>query len=322
MPNRVKKLIGECLSCGVAYSIDEKIRKEATSGGLVSTLLIAMLKRGLIDGALVVRNDGLMQKGVLTRTEHTIMATAGSKYLQMPLNAFLGEVIREDGKFAVVGLPCHLRGLRKLEAMYPELREKIALKIGLFCSHAVTYNGMAFLLEYIGVKPEAVIKLKYRMKMKGTTGLYVKASNRRERFIPSSKYFGRFFNFFFVPEGCRSCEDLTAECSDISAGDAWGFDEAKRFGLSLFITRNNVGENALRLVASEGSVKVRYVDPEVVVRSQKYILIKKRRWVHGNKKVIGYAYHLAQVMGNLVSRSEKYRPLLRLWLKFLGIKKG
>jgi len=312
-----EELIGKYLSCGVAYSKDEGTRKEATSGGLVSTLLITMLRRGFIDGVLVVRNDGLEQKGVLARTEDEIMAAAGSKYLQIPLNAFLGEVIKENGKFAVVGLPCHLRGLRKLEALNPNLKSKIVLKIGLFCSHAIAYNGMAFLLDALGVKREEVTDLRYRAKMQDTTGLYVKTLNGKDRFIPSSKYWGKFFNFFFIPEGCMNCEDLTAEASDISVGDAWGFEETERLGLSLFITRSEAGEKALNITVSEGLSEVRMVNPEVVVRSQRYLKVKKRKRMRTPKKLVGYTYRMMQIMGNFVSKNEMCHPLLRMWLKFL-----
>lgn len=317
MSRRVEKLIGEYLGCGVAYSTNETVRKGASSGGLVSALLVTMLRKGFIDGVLVVRNDGLEQRGVVARTEGEITSAAGSKYLQIPLNAFLGELIKEDGRFAVIGLPCHLMGLRKLETLNPRLKDKIVLKIGLFCSHAVTYNGMAFLLDALGAKPEEVSELRYRAKMQGTTGLYVRTLNGKDRFIPLSKYWRKFFNFFFIPEGCMGCEDLTAESSDISVGDAWGFGETERFGLSLFITRSEAGEKVLGLTVSEGLVKVRMVDPEVVVRSQKYLLRKKTKQMGTTKKVVGYTYRMMQIIGNLASKKEKCHPLLKMWLKFL-----
>jgi coenzyme F420 hydrogenase subunit beta len=312
-----EELIGKYLSCGVAYSTDSKTRKEATSGGLVSSLLVILLRRGLIDGVLVVRNDGLKQMGVLARTEDEIMAAAGSKYLQIPLNAFLGEIIKENGKFAVVGLPCHLRGLRKLEALNPNLKSKIVLKIGLFCSHAVTYNGMTFLLDTLGVKLEEVTDLRYRAKMQDTTGLYVRTLNGKDLFIPSRKYWGKFFNFFFIPEGCMNCEDLTAEESDISVGDAWGFEETERLGLSMFITRSEAGEKALNITVSEGLAEVRSVNPEVVVRSQRYIKVKKRKRMQPPKKLLGHTYHTMQIIGNFISKNEICHPILRMWLKFL-----
>lgn len=319
MPARIKELIGEYIWCGVAHSTNEQLRKESTSGGLVSSLLLTMLRKKYINGALVVRNDGLEHKGIVARTESEIIAAAGSKYLQIPLNVFLSELINEDGKFAVVGLPCHLKGLRKLESLNPKLKDKIILKIGLFCSHAVSYNGVVFLLNAFGVKREEVAELRYRKKMHGTTGLYVKTLSGSEIFIPSSKYWGMFFNFFFIPEGCMYCEDLTAECSDISVGDAWGFEEAKQSGLSLFIVRSKMGEEALRLAISEGLIKVRSINPENVIKSQKYLLVKKRSLMKGNRKIVGYAYYIAQVIGNHLSKSEKYHSFLRAGLVTLRL---
>ena len=106
-----------------------------------------------------------------------MLSAAGSKYIQIPLNACLGEVIKNNGRFAVVGLPCHINGLRRLEDFNSELKEKIVLRMGLFCNHAVNYKGMVFLLNEIGVKPKDLIELRYRAKMKGTTDLYVKTAS-------------------------------------------------------------------------------------------------------------------------------------------------
>lgn len=313
----IEELIGEYTSYGVAYSTDVGVRKEAASGGLVSTLLITMLRRGFIDGALVVRNDGLEQKGVLARTEDEVMAAAGSKYLQMPFN--LGEVMRTEGRFAVVGLPCHLRGLRKLEAFYPKLREKIVLRIGLFCGHTITHNGMAFILNEIDINPNEIAELKYRAKMQNTTGLYIRTKDGRERFIPLSTYWGKFFNFFFIPDGCMSCEDQTAECSDISVGDAWAFREgAKRRGLSLFITRNEAGEKALRLSVSEGLAKVMNVEPEVVVRPQKYnLLMKKWKYLGGFNNALGCTCRTIQFILNSASKFKACYPILKIWIRLI-----
>lgn len=316
MSRRVEELIGECQGCGVAYAMEK-----ASSGGLVTVLFVAMLRNSLIDGALTVRNDALEQRGVVARTENEIMSAGGSKYLQIPLNAFLGELIKGNGKFAVVGLPCHLRGLRKLEALNPTLKDKIVLKIGLFCSHAVTYNGMVFLLDALGVKLEEVVELKYRVKMQGTTGLYIRTLDGKDMFIPLSKYWGKFFNFFFIPDGCMSCEDLTAESSDVSVGDAWGFNEVERFGLSIFITRSEKGEKAINLSISEGLAKVKTVNPETVVKSQRYLLRKKTRWMGKTEKVVGQTYRMMQIMGNFASKNENCKPLLRIWLKLLSSNK-
>jgi len=317
MSPELRELIGEYLWCGVAYSRDEGLRGRATAGGLVTSLLIATLRRKRGEGALVVENEGLEQKVRVTGDEGEIISAMGSKYLQIPLNAALRELLQMDGRFIFVGLPCHLKGLKKLESINPGLRERIILKIGLFCGHAVSRDGMGFLLNALGIRPEEIAELSYRKKMHGTTGLYVKTQGGFEVFIPSSKYWRLFFNLFFIPWGCLYCEDMTAEHSDISVGDAWGFEGAGYPGLSLFIVRSRRGERAIKDALSEGLIEVERVDPRDVVRSQRYLMVKKRRMMRGLGRAVGYAYHVAQVVGASLSESRWAQPLLRVWLTLL-----
>jgi coenzyme F420-reducing hydrogenase beta subunit len=109
---------------------------------------------------------------------------------------------------------------------------------------------------------------------------------------------------------------MTAELSDVSIGDAWGFEGVER-GLSLFVARREVGIEALKLALSRGLIEMRDVSPEEVVRSQRYLWIKKRGFVSGRRKIMGSAYHAIQVVGSSMSKSQWSAPLLRAWVRLL-----
>ena len=136
-------LLGNSLKCYFGYSTDYNIRYNSASGGLVSQLLIFALEEGLIEGALVTRmNPGnpLVPDVIIARTSSEILSASKSKYCPVPANIALKQIAKEEGKFAVVGLPCHIAAVRKLQDTLPVFQKKILLSFGLFCGRSQNFN--------------------------------------------------------------------------------------------------------------------------------------------------------------------------------------
>ena len=111
-------LIGNYITCYIGHATDRDIRYNSASGGVITALLIFALEEGIIDGALVTRtnqHEPLEPKVFVARNKHEIISASGSKYCPVPLNSGLKKILNEEGKFAVVGLPCHIHGIRKFE---------------------------------------------------------------------------------------------------------------------------------------------------------------------------------------------------------------
>jgi coenzyme F420 hydrogenase subunit beta len=145
-------LIGNYLNCYTGYATDYDIRYNSASGGLVTQLLVFALEEGVIDGALVTRmkkDNPLEPEPFIARSKEEIIEASKSKYCPVPANIVLKEILEsEDGKrFAVVGLPCHIHGIRKAELINKKLKAKIVLHFGLFCSHTVDFLGDRFLVR-------------------------------------------------------------------------------------------------------------------------------------------------------------------------------
>ncbi|HEO64187.1 MAG TPA: 4Fe-4S dicluster domain-containing protein, partial [Candidatus Omnitrophica bacterium] len=125
-------LLGNYLNCYLGYATDTNIRYDSASGGLITQVLISALKKGIINGALVVRmnkDNPLIPFPFIARTKQEIIEASRSKYCPVPANIALKDIVQsqKSEKFAVVGLPCHLHGVRKAAMVDKELREKIAL---------------------------------------------------------------------------------------------------------------------------------------------------------------------------------------------------
>jgi len=132
--------------------------------------------------------------------------------------------LKENGRFAVVGLPCHIQGIRKAEKVCETLEKRTVLHIGLMCSHTVNFFGTEFILEKMRIQKERVSELSYRGR--GWPGsMLIQARNCSNLTIPLigswNAYWSIFSSFFFTPLRCIMCPDQTNELADISIGDAW-----------------------------------------------------------------------------------------------------
>lgn len=275
-PNDI--LIGNYLNCYIGHATDYNIRYNSSSGGLVTALLIYALEEQMIDGALVTRmkrDRPLEPEPFIARTKDEIIEAAKSKYCPVPANIALKEILKakEGERFAVVGLPCHIHGIRKAGTANKRLKEKIALHLGLFCNHVPNFWGTKLLLRKLRVNDGDIVKLDYRGG--GRPG-YMKISKRDgEILLPD--YWGFVGSYFFFPSRCLMCDDATNELADISFGDAWlpGLSDDKT-GKSLVISRHEMGEGILRAMKSKNKIELIQVSAERVIHSQRGVLYLKK----------------------------------------------
>lgn len=278
-PNDI--FLGNFINFYVGHSRDNEMRWDGTSGGLVTTLLVFALEEGIIDGALVTkmrRDRPLETEAIIAQSKEEIVSGSKSKYCPVSFDIAIKEITRRHGKFAVVGLPCHIQGIRKAEMIDSKLRTKIVLHLGLFCSHTTSFSGTEVLLQRLGVRKEDVTRLNYRGG--GWPGIMlVTLKDGSEKAIPFSDYWNCLFSsLFFAPLACATCSDATNELSDISFGDAW-LPELRndKVGKSIAITRTEVGEKLMREALLKKKIGVIQVSGKKVIQSQRGLLQKKTK---------------------------------------------
>jgi coenzyme F420 hydrogenase subunit beta len=239
-----------------------------------------MLEEGIIDGALVTRmnkRNPLEPDVIIARSREEIVASSKSKYCPVPANIGIKKMLKKDEKFAVVGLPCHLHGVRKAEMLNRKLKEKIVLHLGLFCSHTSNFLGTEYLLKMINVRKQDVTKIEYRGK--GWPGfMTVRLVSGNEVSVPMNKWYVIVGSRFFCPVRCMLCSDATSELSDISFGDAW-LPELRNnhTGVSMVISRSRKGQKILEDAQSKGKIHIVKIDRDKVLESQKDILNFKKK---------------------------------------------
>ena len=256
-------LIGNYQGCYLGHATDDNLRYNAASGGMVTALLLFALEKGIIDGALVTRmkkDNPLEPEPFIARTKEEIIDASKSKYCPVPANIMLKEILNSENgeKFAVVGLPCHIHGVRKAELANRKLKEKIVLHVGIFCSHSDTFWQTEFLLKKLGLKKEDIAKIDYRGE--GWPGMMsVLLKDGRKVSVPYSEATSLHGLWLHALLRCALCCDLTAELADVSCGDAWLPEilANEKMGKSIVIPRTKMGE-ALCLEA----VQDRYIKIE------------------------------------------------------------
>ena len=290
-------LVGNYVCSYVGYSNDIHLRSDASSGGIVTQLLIFALEEGIIDGVLVSRmkkSSPLEPEPFIAKTKEEIIAASKSKYCPVPMNVALREIIEQRGKFAVVGLPCHMHGIRLAESVINGLKEKIVMHVGLFCSHTVNFHGTEFLLDKYGINAQDVSLINYRGNgWPGSMSIQLKNGRKLTKQFDGSwnAYWNVFTCFFFTPIRCMMCPDQSNEFSDISVGDAWLSDfKHTNLGQSVMISRSRDIEKLLHLMESSKLISLKRILPNKVHESQNFSLDFK-------KKKIGGRFFLFKLLG-------------------------
>jgi coenzyme F420 hydrogenase subunit beta len=280
--------LGNFSGCYLAHSNDKEIRFDSSSGGTTTQLLVYALEKGLIDGALVARmkeGSPLEPEPFIARTREEIVSASKSKYCPVATDVALKKILSEEGRFAVVGLPCHIHGVRKAEAVFEGLKDKIVLHVGLFCGHTVNFKGTDCLLRKFRVEKGQVERLDYRGKgWPGSMSIRLKdGRNLGFRFNRGWKaYWNVFSPFFFAPLRCMMCPDLFNELSDVSVGDAWLPElRGRGSGESVVVVRTPSAERIVGRMSKDGVLSLRTVSPDKVKESQAFSLNFKKANLSG-----------------------------------------
>ena len=273
--------VGNYISCYSGYAVNRNTRFKSTSGGLISALAAFALEDGIADGVLVTRANSqnpLRPRSFIARSKEDVMSAMGSKYCPVSLDSALDEILETDGRYIIVGLPCHIQGIRKAQILNKKLKNRISLVFGLVCNHTPTFHATDFLLKKFNISDDRITKLDYRTN--GWPGyMKIVIDDCAEHFIPFSSlyYWGYVFQKFFWPKRCMVCNDKLCQLADIIFMDAWLPEfSSDRTGSSLIIVRSKKGELFVSKAIEREIVKLQPISVENVLRSQQIFKINRR----------------------------------------------
>lgn len=272
-------LLGRYIEVYRGHSGDSAIRRDASSGGVITSLLVFLMEQRLIDKAIVTTMDHknpLSANAIIASTKEDIIRGIGSKYTPVSMHQAIYYVVKNNFRFALVGLPCHIEALRKAEEKIPKLRKLIFLRIGLYCNNLPSLNATKYVLWYFKIPAQKIAEIKYRGN--GWPGyMTVKLKHGEQIKIPFAMFWDSGFGQYFTSKRCLLCSDHTAELADLSVGDPWTIkpvDQSDQFKESMIVVRSKIGHKALCLALRQGYLYLSELN--VLHAIQTTTLFKKR----------------------------------------------
>jgi coenzyme F420-reducing hydrogenase beta subunit len=206
-------------------------------GGMVTSILQRGIKTGLLDGAVVAQKDErLGAKAAFVDETKSILQAKGTKYVRISVIVPLLEALEMGRKrVAVVGTPCQMRTVRKLQRQgyflekFPDAQ---IFQIGLFCFESFDYESLkSRVIELFGIDLDSA------EKMQIARGKFIVTAEGKEYFCRVRELGDA------VRVGCGFCSDLVSRLADISIGSIGSED-----GYSTVIVRSERGEMLLDAV--------------------------------------------------------------------------
>ena len=221
----IKRYLGDDHGCWITYSTDDQVRDGAASGGTTSQILVNLLDKGLIDGALVWKmvlgEEHPTTEALIATTREQVLEARGSKYAAVHYARDGLPLIESfEGRLAVVTVPCDASYLRRKMRSDPALADKIVCILTLFCGHNSEPDLTEMVVHQHGLEWKKLDHFRHRsgpwrgeMSFGDGQGKEVK--------VPTKK-FTHYQNLHFYSERkCLSCVDHYGFDGDICTGDIW-----------------------------------------------------------------------------------------------------
>ncbi|MCC8147100.1 MAG: Coenzyme F420 hydrogenase/dehydrogenase, beta subunit C-terminal domain, partial [Bacteroidales bacterium] len=280
------KYIGKYKGLYTGYSLDQNIRYHGASGGLLSQFLIYLLEKKIVDGVAVTgfsELDKITPISYIARTKEEVLKAKGSKYCPVALNKIGNEIKQSDGKYIIVGLPCHIEGFRKREKIDPKFKEKILGYFALYCSSNRSFKAQDYIFRNLKIRKKEIEYFAYRDR--GCLGNMIIETPKKENEIPYSKYY-RLLRSFFKPQRCLMCIDHYGKLADVSFGDIHIKPYSEdHIGISSCITKSKEFDQLLLNAQKEGYLHLDPVKPSVLNASQAQMLYPRSRKVKAKMKI-------------------------------------
>lgn len=216
--------MGNYIKILAAQSKDPKIRSLATNGGVVTSLLVFLLDRGYIDGAIVSRQkNAFSREPHLASTKQDILESAGfnlehshgMQKLSQKYSTYSSSIeelrpMMQQGlkRVAFVGLPCQINTVRKMQALGIVPSDSINYYLGLFCSGTFVFGEE----ERKELERLADFKWQQLKKINIKEDLMLHLYNGEIKHVSLEKL------DFMKRYACHFCSDYSAEYADISFG--------------------------------------------------------------------------------------------------------
>jgi 3,8-divinyl protochlorophyllide a 8-vinyl-reductase (ferredoxin) len=207
--------------------------------GIVSTIAIEMLNRGLVEGVVCVQNspdDRFQPMPIIATTPEEILAARVNKPTLSP-NLNILEQVEASGmkRLLAIGVGCQIQALRAVQ-------DKIGLEklyvLGTPCTDNVTRAGLQKFLETTSRSPETVVYYEFMQDF----NVHFKHEDGSTELVPFFGLNTKELKDVFAPS-CLSCFDYVNSLADLVVGYM-----GAPYGWQWIVVRNETGQEMLDLV--------------------------------------------------------------------------
>ena len=228
------------------WTKDGEIRKQSTSGGAISTMIVALLDSNQYNKAYVLEYESFNgEKAVLSpvTTRDGVLSAAKSKYIPASVERVIADIKNKSiGRAIIVATPCQLLAIKRYLALR-KMSDADLLFFGLFCDKTEKYSIYSHFEDKYG----SFQSLHFRDKaISGWPGNVLIEQNGQLVDIPREERM--MVKEQFQMNRCRYCFDKLNMLADISFGDCYvaGFED--KLGRSSIVVRTSKGKNVFNFV--------------------------------------------------------------------------
>lgn len=226
-----------------ARAVSRRVRNAATDGGVVTALLAYGLKKHLIEAAIVSRQAGpFSREATVATSADELIEAAGSHFEDSQTVRRLGERYstfspgvrevktlgkRDLHKVALVGTPCQIFTIRKMQLLNVLPADSVVLAIGLFCMETFSFGART----RRSLEKKLSVKLGQIRKLNIKDDVIVTTAKKESIHVPFSVMDE------YARQPCFACTDFASEYADISCGGIGSPD-----GYTTTVLRTTAGE--------------------------------------------------------------------------------
>lgn len=232
---------------------DEQVRRNSSSGGVITATLTYLLATDRIDSAIVV-TQGVPEPEkasvVIVSTHAEIRAASQSVYIPVSTLDILNRLDPEK-RYAITCLPEQSAALRYLQHKGHPQALSIRYILGPYTGTAIYPAAISTFKTINGVKrDDKVTSLKWRA---GEWPGYLEILTESGKVLRSPKVYYNFLIPFFVTNASLQSMDFANEFADLVVGDAWSPEfESQGQGFSVVVSRNESMTSILSEMKHQG----------------------------------------------------------------------
>ena len=254
-------LVGHIEKVRTGHAVNEKIRANAASGGVLTQTLIFLLEHDYVD-AVIVAKQGLPSaeeaSPFIAKNKSDIISCSGSVYVPVSMLEILNE-LDSDCRYAITCLPEESALLRLMQDKNFSNSNQIKYVLGPYTGTALNKEAITSYLKSKKVdSKDSVISLKWRA---GDWPGYLEIKTKSGRVIRTPKVYYNFLIPFFVTKNSLQSMDFANEFADLAVGDAWSpIFESLGGGHSVVVTRTKEMELIITKMCKIGLLKLEEED--------------------------------------------------------------